>query len=43
MNQMAPIGADKQAAGRRVAARLDGAIRADRIMTDPLMTYAYSA
>jgi D-lactate dehydrogenase len=42
MNEMAPIGADKQAAGRRVAARLDGVIRTDRIMTDPLMTYAYS-
>jgi D-lactate dehydrogenase len=43
MNQMAPIGADKQAAGRRVAARLEGVIRPDRIMVDPLMTYAYSA
>jgi len=43
MNQMAPIHADKQAAGRRVAARLEGTIRPHRIMTDPLMTYAYSA
>ncbi|MCR6736486.1 MAG: FAD-binding protein [Afipia sp.] len=33
---------DKAAAGQGVAARLRGVIRADRIMTDPVMTYAYS-
>ena len=42
MNQMAPIAGDKAQAGKRVAARLDGVIRKDRIMIDPLMTYAYS-
>ncbi|RYE88136.1 MAG: FAD-binding oxidoreductase, partial [Hyphomicrobiales bacterium] len=42
MNQMAPIAGDKPQAGKRVAARLHGVIRNDRIMTDPLMTYAYS-
>jgi len=39
---MAPITGDKSQAGKRVAARLAEVIRADRIMTDPLMTYAYS-
>ncbi|MBN9316673.1 MAG: FAD-binding oxidoreductase [Devosia sp.] len=42
MNDMAPIGVDKAAAGQGVAARLKGVIRQDRIMTDPVMTYAYS-
>ena len=42
MNDLAPIAVDKTAAGKGVAARLDGVIRKDRIMTDPLMTYAYS-
>ena len=39
---MAPIGVDKAAAGAGVAARLKDVIRKDRIMTDPVMTYAYS-
>ena len=39
---MAPITGDKSQAGKRVAARLAEVIRADRIMTDALMTYAYS-
>ena len=39
---MAPLGVDKTAAAAGVAARLKGIIRPDRIMTDPLMTYAYS-
>jgi D-lactate dehydrogenase len=40
---MAPLeAASRQAAGIRVAERLKPLIRADRIMTDPLMTYAYS-
>ena len=42
MNQMAPLGVDKDAAAAGVKARLAGLIRPDRIMTDPLMTYAYS-
>ncbi len=42
MNQMAPIAGDKAQAGKRVAARLADVIRKDRIMIDPLMTYAYS-
>lgn len=42
MNQMAPIAGDRAQAGKRVAARLEGVIRKDRLMTDPLMTYAYS-
>lgn len=42
MNQMAPIGAERKAAAAGVRARLSGLIRSDRIMTDPLMTYAYS-
>ncbi len=39
---MAPIGVDKAAAAQGVAARLKRVIRPDRIMTDPVMTYAYS-
>jgi len=39
---MAPIAGDKAQAGKRIAARLEAVIRKDRIMTDPLMTYAYS-
>ena len=39
---MAPIAGSREAAGAAVAARLKGTVRADRIMTDPLMTYAYS-
>ncbi len=42
MNQMAPMGKDRAAAGAAVATRLAGTIRKDRIMTDPVMTYAYS-
>jgi len=39
---MAPIAGSKAEAGKRVAARLADMIRKDRIMLDPLMTYAYS-
>src|SRR5882757_2454717 len=41
---MAPIGADRNAAAAGVAARLSAttAIAPNRIMTDPLMTYAYA-
>ena len=39
---MAPLGVDKAAAGAGVAARLKDVIRKDRIMTDAVMTYAYS-
>lgn len=42
MNDLTPIGVDKAAAGAAVAARLSGIIRKDRIMTDAVMTYAYS-
>jgi D-lactate dehydrogenase len=43
LNQMAPLAStSRQAAGKRVAERLRPLIRADRIMTDALMTYAYS-
>jgi len=42
MNQFAPVTGDKAQAGKRVGARLEGVIRKDRIMTDPVMTYAYS-
>ena len=44
MNQMAPLAADRKAAAAGVAARLRAttAIAANRIMTDPLMTYAYA-
>jgi D-lactate dehydrogenase len=33
---------DRQAAGERVAARLKGVIAPNKVMTDPLMTYAWS-
>lgn len=33
---------DKEAAGERVVARLKGVIARERMMTDPLMTYAWS-
>ena len=39
---MAHPRADRKAAAAGVAARLAGIIRSDRIMTDALMTYAYS-
>lgn len=39
---MAPIGVNKAAAGAAVAARLEGVIRKDRILLDPVMTFAYS-
>lgn len=44
MNDMAPIGIDRKAAAAGVAARLRATtgIAANRIMTDPLMTYAYA-
>ncbi len=43
MNDQAPIKIDRSAAAAGVAARLKGVVRDDRVMTDPLMTYAYSA
>jgi D-lactate dehydrogenase len=40
---MAPLGGvDRKTAAAGVKARLKGVIRDDRVMTDPLMTYAYS-
>jgi D-lactate dehydrogenase len=39
---MAPIGVDRAAAAQGVVRRLEGVIRKDRMMTDPVMTYAYS-
>ena len=44
MNQMAPIGTDREAAAAGVARRLKAwtKIAPRRIMTDPLMTYAYA-
>lgn len=43
MNRMAPIAIDRAAAAEGVRRRLSRLIEARRIMTDPLMTYAYSA
>ena len=37
---MAPMLADRKAAAAGVAARLKGVLAPNRIMTDPLMTYA---
>ena len=42
MNKLGPIEADRETAARRVVGRLAGVIAADRMMTDPVMTYAYS-
>ena len=42
VNEMTPLAADRKTAAAGVAARLSGLIRPDRIMTDPLMTYAWS-
>src|SRR5690606_5594404 len=42
VNQMAHPRPDRQAAAAGDAARPAGIIRSDRIMTDALMTYAYS-
>ncbi len=43
MNDLAPIAVDRKAAAEGVRARLaNSTIAANRIMTDPLMTYAYS-
>ena len=42
VNDMVPPAVDRKAAAAGVVARLKGLIRADRLMTDPLMTYAYS-
>jgi D-lactate dehydrogenase len=39
---MAPIGVDRVAAAQGMVRRLKGVIRDDRMMTDPVMTYAYS-
>lgn len=40
---MAPPAVDRKAAAAGVVARLKGVIRPERIMTDPLYTYAYSS
>src|SRR3569832_260531 len=44
MNDMTPVGTNRKAAGLRVAERLRATTKiiASRIMTDPLMTYAYA-
>ncbi|HZY66979.1 MAG TPA: hypothetical protein VFE52_00235, partial [Devosia sp.] len=43
MNEHAPIGLDRAAAAQGVRRRLArSTIAPDRVMTDPLMTYAYS-
>ena len=44
MNDMTPVGINRKAAGLRVAGRLRASTKiiASRIMTDPLMTYAYA-
>jgi D-lactate dehydrogenase len=42
MNSMAPLARDRSAAAQGVVARLVGLIAANKIMTDPLYTYAYS-
>jgi D-lactate dehydrogenase len=42
VNDMLPIPTDRAAAAAGVAARLERVIRKDRIMRDPVMTYAYS-
>ncbi|MDP3316277.1 MAG: hypothetical protein Q8M47_09445 [Devosia sp.] len=42
MNDMLPIRGDRAKAAAGVVARLTGVIRKDRLMTDPVMTYAYS-
>ena len=42
VNDMLPIRGDRAKAAAGVVARLEGVIRKDRLMTDPVMTYAYS-
>ncbi|WDR01751.1 FAD-binding and (Fe-S)-binding domain-containing protein [Devosia algicola] len=42
MNQISAITPDRHAAGLRVAARLKDIVAANKLMTDPLMTYAWS-
>ncbi|HTM77496.1 MAG TPA: FAD-binding and (Fe-S)-binding domain-containing protein [Devosia sp.] len=46
MNQLAPLAVvqpiDREAAGASLVARLKGVIAANKMMTDPLMTYAWS-
>lgn len=42
MNQLAPLPFDRKAAALGVAARLKDVLAPGRIMTDPLMTYAYA-
>ncbi len=42
MNQIAPILLDRAAAGKRVADRLRAIIAPSKVMTDPLMTFAWS-
>src|SRR5690606_40113373 len=42
LNEMAPLAVNREAAAAGVVTRLQGIVRPDRIMTDALMTYAYS-
>ncbi|MEO7222337.1 MAG: hypothetical protein ABIY37_07675, partial [Devosia sp.] len=43
MNDLAPIATDRTAAAEGVRARLSNStVAPSRVMTDPLMTYAYS-
>jgi len=42
VNQLGPIGVDRATAARRIVARLSGVIPADKLLTDPVYTYAYS-
>jgi D-lactate dehydrogenase len=42
LNKLGPIEADRETAARRIVGRLAGVIAPDRMMTDPVMTYAYS-
>ncbi len=42
VNEMMPIAVDRVQAAQGVVQRLSGIIRKDRLMTDPVMTYAYS-
>jgi D-lactate dehydrogenase len=42
VNKVGPIAVDKATAAAGVVRRLTGVIKPERMMTDPLMTYAYS-
>src|SRR3954468_20216285 len=42
LSPVSPPPLDRQAAGERLVARLKGVIASGKMMTDPLMTYAWS-